>query len=278
MKRKNNIPKIIHYCWFGKGEKPELAIKCINSWKEKLPDYKLVEWNEENFDINCNKYVKEAYENKKYAFVTDYVRLYVLYNYGGIYMDTDVEVLKSLDEFLIHHAFSGFENNNSIPTGIMAAEKGNKWIKLLLDEYDNLSFVKDDGTLDTTTNVIRITNNTQKNYNIKLDDTYQDLKDVVFYPHEYFCPKDWVTGNIYLTDKTYVIHHFNASWHTPKEKKENEIRLNLIKKYGKELGSKKYEKRLKKKRITKYIFYPFKAIIHPKKAINKLKRVINHEV
>ena len=104
--KKNKIPKIIHYCWFGGNPLPELAEKCIESWKKYLPDYEIIRWDENNFDFNINDYVKEAYENKKWAFITDYVRLYAMYNYGGIYMDTDVEVLKSLDCFLIHPAFS----------------------------------------------------------------------------------------------------------------------------------------------------------------------------
>lgn len=114
------IPKVIHYCWFGKGEKSNLSEKCIQSWKEKLEGYEIIEWNEENFNINCNKYVKEAYERKKYAFVSDYVRLYVLYNYGGIYLDTDVEVLKTFDQFLVNDSFVGFEDKELISTGALA--------------------------------------------------------------------------------------------------------------------------------------------------------------
>lgn len=276
--KKTRIPKIIHYCWFGKGQMPELALKCIDSWKKVLPDYEIKEWNEENFAINCNKYVKQAYDCKKYAFVTDYVRLYALYNEGGIYMDTDVEVLKSLDQFLNHSAFSGFENNNSIPTGIMAAEKGNNWIKILLDEYDNLAFLNENGEADTTTNVVRITNKTVENYNIKLNDTYQDLGDVAFYPHEYFCPKDWDTGNIYLTNNTYVIHHFNASWHSKSERKDAQLRKSLMLKYGKKLGAKKYNQHLKRKKIINYFTYPIKAIIKPKKAINRIRKWIRNEI
>lgn len=267
--KKNKIPKIVHYCWFGKGELPELAKKCIESWKKNLPDYEIKEWNESNFDLNCNKYVKEAYENRKYAFITDYVRLYVLYNYGGVYMDTDVEVLKPLDKFLTHSAFSGFENNNAIPTGIMASTKGNKWIELLLKDYENISFVRKDGSLDLTTNVIRITNTTKDNYNIELNNTFQDLGDVVFYPHDYFCPKDWNTGKINLTDNTYTIHHFNGSWHSKKEKKQIEKKKKLIEKYGEELGIKKYNKYLKNKNLMQYMFY---LIAHPKKLIERMRR------
>ena len=137
------IPKIIHYCWFGGKPLPELACLCIESWKKFLPEYRIIRWDEESFDINSNTYVKEAYENKKYAFVTDYVRLYALYTHGGIYMDTDVEVRRPLDQFLQHQAFSGFESYHDIPTGIMASEKGFQGIKDQLDYYNNRHFVKD---------------------------------------------------------------------------------------------------------------------------------------
>ena len=117
------IPKIIHYCWFGDKELPKLAKKCLASWKKYCPDYQIKCWNESNFDVNSNQYVKEAYENKKYAFVTDYVRLYALYNFGGVYMDTDVEVIKNIDDFLNCKGFSSFESTNLVPTGILASEK-----------------------------------------------------------------------------------------------------------------------------------------------------------
>ena len=268
----NTIPKKIHYCWFGRGQKSELMMKCINSWHKYLPDYEIIEWNEDNFDINSNKYVEEAYINKKYAFVTDYVRLFVLYNYGGIYMDTDVEVIKNLDIFLNHKAFSGFENNNFIPTGIMASQKGNKWIKALLDEYKDLCFIKKDGTMDLTTNVIRITNTTVKKYNLVQNNTFQDLGEVVLYPHDFFCPKDWETGKIFLTDNTHTIHHFNGSWHTKKEKKQIEKKRKYIEKFGEEKGLLNYNKYLKRQQIINYLFYPLKAVMNPKKAIQRLKR------
>ncbi len=268
----SKIPKTIHYCWFGRGQKNELMLKCIDSWHKFLPDYEIIEWNEDNFDINSNKYAKEAYENKKYAFVTDYVRLYILYNYGGVYMDTDVEVIKNIDKFLEHKAFSGFENNNYIPTGIMASEKNNKWIKDLLDEYNYLNFIKKDGTMDLTTNVIRITNKTMEKYNLIPNNTFQDLDEVVFYPHEYFCPKDWETGKIFLTNNTYTIHHFNGSWHTKKEKRQINKKRYYIEKYGEELGLRKYTKYLKRQKILNTLSYPIKAILHPMKAIKRLKR------
>ena len=151
------IPKTIHYCWFGRGQMPPLAVKCIESWKKFLPDYSLKEWNEDNFDVSANKYVRQAYENRKFAFVTDYVRLYALYTEGGVYMDTDVEVLGSYDNFLHHTAFSGFETDGNVPTGMMAAEKGSLWAKELLDGYKDRVFIKEDGSFDTTTNTFVIT-------------------------------------------------------------------------------------------------------------------------
>ena len=265
------IPKKIHYVWLGRGEKSELTKKCIDSWKKYLPDYEIIEWNEDNFDINSNKYLKEAYENRKYAFASDYIRLKVLYDFGGIYMDTDVEVIKNLDYFLNNEAFSGFENNNFIPTGIMAAKKHNKWIKKLLDDYNDISFIKKDGSFDLTTNTVRITNTTKKNYNIVLKSSYQDLGDVVFYPFDYFCPKDWNTGKINITSNTYTIHHFSGSWHTDVEKKQIAKKKLYIDKYGNDIGTKKYERYLRFAKVKRVILLPFRAIIHPKLVVNRLR-------
>src|SRR5574344_319107 len=144
------IPKIIHYWWFGRGKMPELAQKCIESWHKQLPEYEYKLWNEDNFDINSVPYTKEAYEARKFAFVTDYVRLFALYNEGGIYMDTDVEVLKSLDNLLNLPAFSGYESNkfSNFPTGLMASQKKGIWVKEQLDYYTDRHFVNADGTYD----------------------------------------------------------------------------------------------------------------------------------
>ena len=207
------IPKKIHYCWFGKNPLPELAKNCINSWKKNLPDYEIIEWNEDNFDINSCTYIKEAYQVKKYAFVSDYVRLYVLVNYGGIYMDTDVEVIKSIDQFLEYKAFSGFETKNFIPTGIMACEKNFELFNEFLDDYKNCHFIKPDGTFETISNVVKMTN-TCKKYGLILNDKYQIIRDFALFPSEYFCPKrkkeKWKEHLI--TENTYTIHHFAGSW------------------------------------------------------------------
>lgn len=205
------IPKKIHYCWFGRGQLPDLAIKCIESWKKYCPDYEIIEWNEDNFDVNCCEYVKEAYENRKFAFVSDYVRLYAMYTQGGIYMDTDVEVVKSLDVFLLHQGFSGFESDTQIPTGIMACEKDFPLFKDLLSYYDDRHFVNEDGTLDLTTNVVSITNLLSEKGFIP-NGQYQVVDGFALYPRDYFCPLEDSTGKMFKSKNTSTIHWFNKSW------------------------------------------------------------------
>ncbi len=217
------IPKIIHYVWMGKGAKSELFNKCYASWKKYLPEYEIVEWNEDNFDINSNLYVRQAYECKKWAFVSDYVRLYAVYTQGGVYMDTDVEVLQPLDRFLVHGAFSGFESEMDIPTGIMAGEKGHPWYKDLLSYYDNRPFInKEGGDMDLTTNVTSITNITCEKYGLIRNGKLQYLHDdVVLYPKSFFCPLDYIkfrNSEKKITSETYTIHHFAGSWENTKIK------------------------------------------------------------
>lgn len=217
------IPKKIHYCWFGKGKMPELALKCIESWRVNLPDYELKEWNENSFDINSNFYVKEAYESRKFAFVTDYVRLYALYTEGGIYMDTDVEVLKNFDSFLDLPAFSGFEDNMHIPTGIMAAEKGSIWAKWQLEYYSGRHFLLPDGTLDLTTNVDIIGGLMEEKGFILKNGLYNFQNIITIFPKDYFCPKSHTTGKIELTENTYTIHHFAGSWKSSSDRLKRRI-------------------------------------------------------
>ncbi len=212
------IPKILHACWFGGKPIPEEAQKYIDTWKKYNPEYEIKIWNEQTFDITSNQYAYEAYQNRKFAFVTDYVRLKVLYDFGGIYMDTDVEVLKPLDDLLQYPAFSGFEGPNRIPTGTMGAEKHNKWIRLLLDYYDDKHFVLEDGNLDLTTNVKTITDITVANYPIILNNTMQSFDDFVMFPFDYLCAKDLVDGVVKKTKNTYTVHHFAGSWTSLKKR------------------------------------------------------------
>ncbi|MFA5603094.1 MAG: glycosyltransferase [Bacilli bacterium] len=200
------IPKIIHYCWFGKGEKDQLINKCINSWKKYCPDYEIIEWNEESFDINMNDFVREAYEMKKYAFVSDYARLYILYNYGGIYVDTDLEIRKNIDIFLKDRAFSSFETKDNIPTAIMGAEKEHPWIEKLLLYYSGRKFIKEDGSFDMLPNPKIITEITKNEYHLELNNKKQRLQNgLVIYPDYMLCTN-------YVNSKNYSIHHFNGSW------------------------------------------------------------------
>ena len=217
------IPKIIHYCWFGGNPLPPLAIKCIDSWKKYLPEYEIKEWNENNFDVEEYQFTKEALVCKKYAFVSDVCRLHALKIFGGVYMDTDVEVLKPLDIFLHHTAFSGFENESIVPTGIMASEKGGLWIKNLLTFYDNRPFLLENGEMNLISNTISITN-MMKEKGYKMNNRFQEIEDyVAFYPNEYFCPKSYYTGEINLTENSYCIHHFAGSWVPLHEKVERKF-------------------------------------------------------
>lgn len=206
------IPKIIHYCWFGRGQMPELALKCLESWHKYMPDYKYKLWNEDIFDIDSNQYVKEAYDAKKYAFVSDYVRLYALYTEGGIYMDTDVEVLKPYDDLLVLSGFTGYEGSRYLPpvTGTMASEAGNLWVKEQLDVYRDIHFRMPDGSLDTKNNTTRISE-IMRNNGFVQDGTKQVYKDMHIFPVDYFCPRQ-TTGEILITENTYCDHHFMGSW------------------------------------------------------------------
>lgn len=207
------IPKIIHYCWFGRGQMPELALKCIESWHKYLPDYEYKLWDEDSFEVDSVPYVKEAYEARKFAFVTDYVRLWALDIYGGIYMDTDVEVLKPLDPLLNLPAFTGYEASSSgAPvTGLMASAPHGIWVQEQLDAYTGRHFKKEDGSLDLTTNTVIISGIMTAN-GFVIDGKYHIYKDDMHvFPVDYFCPLT-STRVLKITGNTYCIHHFAGSW------------------------------------------------------------------
>lgn len=212
------IPRTIHYCWFGNGAKSDLAIKCIDSWKRVMPDFKIKEWNESNFDITACPYVKAAYETRKFAFVADYVRLYALSVEGGIYMDSDVEAIRSLNPFLDLIAFTGYQNGGGCLTGTMGSEKSGRWVSELLNEYETRSFIANDGSLNLTTNVT-YTHNYMRRMGARLDGTRETVVGLVeLFPEDFFCAKDAGSGKMRVTDNTYTIHHFAASWQTPRER------------------------------------------------------------
>lgn len=211
------IPKIIHYCWFGGKDKPPLAEKCMKSWRKFCPDYEIREWNEQNFDIDSAPlYVRQAYEAKRWAFVTDYVRLVALTQVGGIYLDTDVEIIKPLTPFLSHEAFAGFENAKQVQTGMMACRKGFALFEDFLDYYHTAHFIKPDGNVDTTTNVEVLTQLCMQR-GMVCNNTYQLVDGFAIYPKEVFCPIDFDTMKLKKTRKTVMIHWFSGSWHTEEE-------------------------------------------------------------
>ena len=233
----NKIPKVINYCWFGGSPLPDDVKKCINSWKKYCPDYEIRQWNETNFDLNICSYVREASKMKKWAFVSDYARFWILYKYGGLYMDTDVEVIKNLDQLLVHKSFSGFENEKEIPTGIMASEPKLDIFRYLLNYYKDRKFIKEDGTIDNTTNVIIITSMMLEK-GLKPNNTLQTVEDFTIYPKEYFCPVEYSTKKKKATKNTYTIHWFAGSWVSRKEK--NKILIYRI--FKKVLGEKNVSK------------------------------------
>ena len=214
-----SIPKVIYYCWFGYGKLPKLAEKCIKSWKKYCPDYKIVCINEENFDVRQNRYAAEAYEAGKWAFVSDYARLKVLHDNGGIYLDTDVELIKPLDKLIAESGYMGFDDNGVISTGLgFACEKGNELVRTLIEDYNDISFILSDGTYDITPCPDR---NTKAMIKLGLD---IDSKDQVFMgirmlPEDYLCPMKYYTGRKKLTKNTHSIHHFCASWISPTAKR-----------------------------------------------------------
>lgn len=221
------IPKIIHYCWFGRGEMPQLAKDCIASWHKYMPDWEYKLWNEESFDVNSIPYTKEAYQARKFAFVTDYVRLWALYNEGGVYMDTDVEILKPLDDLLHLSAFTGYEGSKTQPpvTGLMASGPRGEWVKEQLDAYQDAHFINGDGSFDMTTNTVRISTIMRDNGFVQ-DGRYHVYKDLHVFPTDYFCPRQ-TTGEFFLTENTYCDHHFMGTW-TKHEKGWKALLLSLF--------------------------------------------------
>ncbi len=206
------IPKIIHYCWFGNKPKTTSINKYIDTWKKHMPNYVIKEWNENNFDVSQFRFTQEAYSVGKYAFVSDVVRLYALAHEGGIYFDTDIEVLKSFDALLDQDYILGYEKGNIVGTGVMAAVKGSTIIQGFLETYKNKSFILKDGSQNNTPNPQLLMDYIQHNkLNLKIYDV------------DYFCAKDFLTGKIVCTNNTYCIHHYVGSWLTPWQKIKKKI-------------------------------------------------------
>lgn len=245
------IPKIIHYCWFGHNSLPPLAIKCIESWKKYFPDYEIKEWNEDNFDVNIIPYTKEAYAAKKYAFVSDYARFWILYKYGGLYFDTDVEVIRPMDDIIAKGPFMGCENeveNNgatalAVAPGLgLGVNPGLGLYKDMLELYASLHFVDSAGNYNLKT-VVDYTTEVLCRHGLRNISEIQYVGGVYIYPVEYFCPISVKDGKLRITSNTRTIHHYAQSWQSP------------VRKYGRKivllLGGEKL------KRFLKMLLKPF---------------------
>lgn len=224
------IPKTIHYCWFGKNEKPALARKCIESWREVCSDYSIVEWNENNFDVTSNPYTKMCFETKQWAFLSDYVRLIVVYRNGGLYFDTDVEVIRNFDTLLNHGAFFGFENSHYIATGLgFGAVKEHPSVLAMIHQYKHVI----DGDMKTVM-CPKLNTEALIPLGLKCDGSLQRLSNnTTIYPSDYFNPLDDSTGQLKITENTYSINHYGKSW----MKKSLKIRSKLTRPLHRLLGT-----------------------------------------
>lgn len=209
------IPKIIHYCWFGSAPLPKSARRCIGSWRQFFPDYEIREWNESNFDVNAVPYTREAAERRQWAFVSDYARFWILYNYGGLYFDTDVQVIKSMDDVLSAGPFMGIERgveSVGVNPGLgLAAVPGMELYKDVLDHYSSLRFVDERGERLPGT-VVKHTTDVLKGHGFAEEDRVQRLAGVIVYPNDYFNPLDDATGRLSITDNTRSIHFYSKTW------------------------------------------------------------------
>ncbi len=230
------IPRKIHYCWFGGKPLPELAQKCIASWKKFLPDCEIIEWNEGNYDVRKIPYTAQAYDAGKYAFVSDYARFDILYHHGGIYFDTDVEVIKPLDDILARGAFAGVESTGqpsyALAAGLgLASPAASPVYREILDSYEASSFLNADGSMNLTTVVERVSGIFRRR-GLTDSSEIQEVAGIAVYPAEYFCPINPSTGILSVTENTRTVHHYAATWTIPLRKKYMRARNSLSKKIG----------------------------------------------
>lgn len=212
----SNIPKVIHYCWFGRNPLPESAIKCINSWRKFFPDYEIKEWNEDNFDVNIIPYTAEAFSVKKYAFVSDYARIWILYHFGGIYFDTDVEVIKQMDVIIARGGFMGIEICSEgiikVNPGLgIACEPNNVIYRDILNVFEETHFLLPGGHYNYD-GIVPITTDVLLKYGLTPNDSLQQVDDLYIYPKNFFNPYDYTIDKLDITNETYSIHWYGNSW------------------------------------------------------------------
>lgn len=227
-----SIPKLIHYCWFGGRPKPKLVLKCIESWKKYCPDYEIIEWNESNFDVHANRYAREAYEQGMWAFVSDYARLEIIYAHGGIYLDTDVELLRPLDDLAEgYEGFMGFENPKQVATGLgFGAIAGHPLIGTMLADYRDIPFRLGEKHFDTLPCPDRSTKQLVDR-GLRLDNSEQVIDGIRILPSDYLCPQNFYTGKRIISPNTHSIHHYAATWLSPVAKRSTAMRRFLGERY-----------------------------------------------
>lgn len=230
------IPKIVHYCWLSDDPIPQALEKCMSSWKKHLNDYEFILWNFSRFPKDKVSWVSEAYDNKKYAFAADYIRLYALYNYGGFYLDMDVEVCKSLTPFTSLKTVLGWQRSiGGVEVAAFGVEKKAEWVKKCLEEYEGKHFIQPDGTFDMLPLPNRIESALRKmNFEITNVDNVPSAvsaetnKKFPIFSYDYFSPKSYLSGRIKRSKKTVCIHHFSGSWLPPKDASFFETIKNLV--------------------------------------------------
>lgn len=205
------IPKIIHYCWFGRKPIPN-TVKCyIDSWRNYLPDFQIVEWSEDNFDVNASLFSQQAYNLKKFAFVSDFARIWILHRFGGLYLDTDVEILKPFDEFMLNDFFMGYESETQLGTSVIGSVANHPLLGEILKYYENVNFIDCDSHLNATPNTV-IISNLFRNLGYDMNNKLFKSNGIAFYPMEYFSPLILSTNRLNLTVNTYSIHHYTGTW------------------------------------------------------------------
>ena len=246
------IPKVIHYCWFGGNPKNPLIDRCIASWKKYCPDYQIIEWNESNYDVTKNAFIKKAYETNNWAFISDYARVDILYQYGGVYMDTDVELIASLDPFLEYDFYAGFESAAYVAFGLgFGSVAGHPVLKDIKDTYDQMELPEHLFDLPTCP---QIQTAALKKRGLICNNENQVLDGCHIFSSEYFCPMSYVSGITTLTDNTVSIHHYDMSWFSESYRRAKHRQWKLVQKFGPKIGRK----------LNSIISFPDKLISYTK--------------